>query len=190
MKQILLFLSRLCWNLTKLFFICVPLEFLGIVILFFTLPLVRKFKSKLTLKQSCRDNIKLPMFLRWFDNADIYVGRDYSTYYKVYIGPYWDWYYWLSIRNPLNYFGYKVLGKRIYPGAWKIHIGNQMVDDRVISGFFYGEIQNVYTYYYVHKWNSTKCLRFRMGWKLTDNFDDNPVQWVMTIQPWKDYNGV
>src|ERR1043165_4732976 len=88
--------------------ILLPLQLLGAIILLFYIPI-----HVYLIKTSLRRRIELPYVLRWFDNADLYVGRDTSTYLKVFGTGVWGLYVWLAWRNPLNYFGYKVLGQII-----------------------------------------------------------------------------
>jgi hypothetical protein len=91
--SIILFIYRLFKHLGILLFICIPLEVIGWFIL---LP-VCYFKGT---------NIApLPTYLKWFDNADQYVGRDTSTYEQVVKSDWFNRYVWLAYRNPINAFG-------------------------------------------------------------------------------------
>src|SRR3982750_1965184 len=95
-KEAFKFICRLIKGLITLSLVILPLELVGILILY---PVCRLRGPK-----------PLPVFLNWFDNADHYFGRDTSVYFAGRdSGPY-EMYYWLAIRNPLNYFGYSVLG--------------------------------------------------------------------------------
>jgi hypothetical protein len=148
----------------------------------------------------------LPRYLRWFDNADQFIGRDTSTYYGVTKSGKWNRYVWLAFRNPLNYFGYKILGVEVIESpkledVW-VH-GNAItlteVGDRKgeKSGVYYVEItiagKTYYEYHMIQKWSTTKCLRFRMGHKICDpssNTTGSIIQWVFVLQPYKDYAGL
>ena len=60
------FLLRLLKHTITFLFICLPLQLIGAILL---LPAVYYSRSP-----------QLPYLLRWFDNADMYVERDASTY--------------------------------------------------------------------------------------------------------------
>lgn len=183
----LLFIYRLIRNLAVLFCIALPLEISGWFILLVVLLFVPKTQ------------LKLPRAFIWFDCADMYVGRDYSVYQAVCAQGYWARYLWLAWRNPCNYFGYTHLsfifnstGKYLIANPNEFNVGNTT---GAIPGFRYIEyVQNDGTYYeycWIKKWNSAKCLRFRMGWKIENN--SNPInsycQWVTVLQPYIDYSG-
>lgn len=147
--------------------------------------------------------IKLPLWLRWFDGADQYFGRDTSVYDAIMKESAWQKYIWLAWRNPLNYFGYKYLGINI---SDKVQIvldsrtannSSLQVGDGVnkCSGTVYTEIairdsiyggwsqklvrvneSKYFEYYKIVKYNffgSTKCVRIRIGWKIGQ---DRPIQ--------------
>ena len=185
---------RLIRNLLVLFCVAIPHEIIGWVVLPFVLLFVPKTQ------------IKLPALFRWFDNADIYAGRDYSVYQYVCNQGYWARYLWLAWRNPCNYFGYFYLsfvfnarGKYTVFDPSQVNVGNTT---GARAGYRYIEyvqlspvssaLDTYYEYCYIKKWSSTKCLRFRMGWKIGNN--TNPVgsycQWVCVLQPYIDYSGI
>ncbi len=174
---------RLIICLCKLLFICIPLEILGWLVL---LPACYFSKSS-----------KLPWYLKWYDNADIYIGRDASTYMAVVDLGWKVRYQWLAFRNPLNYFGYVVLGMRITDkvlvssGNMKYTVGDSFGK---VPGFLWTETtEGYYEYYYIHKWSEELCFRFRMGHKIgqpESNSIGSSAQWVMAIQPLKSYSGV
>jgi hypothetical protein len=173
------FLLRLIKHISILLFVLLPLEVFGWIVVLPVCFLSRKSS--------------LPRVFRWFDNADIYpeFNRNPITYLKDVIpkGVLYR-YYWLALRNPLNYFGYKILG-------WKSDrdIVASIIGDSANKrpGYDYIEVNDKgshYEYYYIHKWNSTHCFRFRMGWKLQDTKVGDWVQWVLVIQPYKSYSGI
>ncbi len=178
------FLFRLLKHSLILLCVLLPLEVVGWLVL---LPVIYFNQHRLIYGGS----IKLPKLFRWFDNADIYeeFGRNPITYFKdVVPSGVWYRYYWLAFRNPLNYFGYKVLG-------WKadINIPGSAVGDS--SGDHAGifritHIPPVYEYYLIHKWSATKCLRFRLGWKLQNTKCGEWCQWVLVFQPYRSYGGI
>lgn len=141
---------------------------------------------------------KLPALFRWWDCVDSYIGRDTSVYESICKKGYWARYTWLAFRNPINYFGYKVLGfqfdgTEMYftynpeefdigdtskPGERKIEL---LKNEKVY-----------YEFYLIKKWSQTKCLRIRIGWKIKDNMNaiGSWCQWVFVFQFWKDYSGI
>jgi len=184
----LLFLYRLVKHVSILLFVLFPLEVLGWLIL---LPVCYLNGTSID---------PLPRWLRWYDNADQFVGRDTSTYFKVCRTGWWNRYVWLGWRNPLNYLGYVVLGAMI-PATLKSDtgptVGTQIGDaTNKKEGFYYREIvtpddKSYYEYYYIHKWSETTCLRFRLGYKLGQNADcSGATQWVLVLQPRKSYSGI
>jgi hypothetical protein len=174
----ILFIFRLLLNLLLLIGIILPLEILGWIVL---LPVVYIYRTR----------FKLPYFLRWFDNADVYdaFGRNSVTYTDIVLTKSCMYrYYWLAFRNPLNYFGYKILGFKSDIDIPESHVGDSVGKT---EGWSYIELSNgTYEYYLIHKWNSTHCLRFRMGWKLQDTKKGDWVQWVLVLQPYRSYGGL
>lgn len=168
-----MFFIRFFNNLLLLLLINIPLEILGWIIL---LPVC--FLSK-------KD--KLPVILRWFDNADLYIDRDTSTYLNVIKSGWFNRYCWLAFRNPCNYFGYKILGFKSNFSIPRSPVGDSA---GYVPGLFYIEHSGYYEYYYIKKWSATKCFRFRMGWKLSNTDAGDWVQRVFVIQPYKSYTGV
>ncbi len=157
---------------------------------------------------------KLPWFLRWFDNADQYVGRDTSTYYAVCERGYWARLTWLTLRNPLNYFGYVYLGFQ-WPEVNNLEVvdcdyAQENVSDNKQPGFYYAEVkikskEKIDTYYeyygiwpYLPFWRERRkenfeCIRYRLGWKIgaiSRNHPGDPVQWVCVLTPFKTYKGI
>ena len=178
------FLLRLIKNVSILLAIILPLEILGWIIL---APIVYINQRLLIQNQS----VKLPKCFRWFDNADIYeeFGRNPITYYKDVVPKGWLYrYYWLAFRNPLNYFGYAVLGYKALTD-----IPSQPIGDSAgkTAGWFLTELETgQYEYYFIHKWNDTHCFRFRLGHKLQDTKKGEYCQWVMIFQPYRSYGGI
>lgn len=205
------FIKRFVINFAILIGISIPLELVGGIVLAIYLPIHRYFldrKPNYTI-----EDLKLLYIFRWFDNADMYVGRDTSAYEQVAKGSLWDHYCWLAWRNPCNYFGYIYLGNKILvPVGFKreyvkinaddvssenstLEIGNTTYD---IPGYFYQEFKynnkTYYEYYYIKKYTLFKlslCIRFRMGWKIGQ--DTAPsykwCQGVFVIHPWMGYWG-
>ena len=145
--------------------------------------------------------INLPKYLRWFDNADLYVGRDVSTYLKVIFSGWWSRYTWLAFRNPTNYFNYVYLGF-VFKESF-VYIKHNSEEDKIgdtsKEGFRHIELVNgdgkrYYEYYYIKKYwfNPKVCFRFRMGWKIKDNKnkEKDAVQYCLVIAPYKEYTGV
>jgi hypothetical protein len=139
---------------------------------------------------------KLPTCLRWFDNADLYTGRDISVYKQVQETGLIYQYYWLALRNPLNYFGYFVLGYAVTQDLFDFNSNNNFeVGDSQgkHAGFLYTELESIYEYYYIFKYSSTHCFRFRMGHKIgrpDSNYKGSRIQYVFAVQPWKSFSGI
>jgi len=180
------FLYRLVINLAILA-VLLPLEVIGWVVL---LPVC--YKQGLT-------TVVLPRWLRWYDNADIFVGRNTDTYKAVCKTGWFNRYTWLAFRNPLNYLGYVHLGVKVTTPIKGVilEVGDEGIGDGSRPGFHQVEIlvdnKVVYEYYYIHRWSKTKCLRFRMGHKIgkvSSNKVGSWIQWVMVLQPYKSYWGV
>ena len=186
-------LLRLIRNLLVLFAVALPLEISGWFILLVVMPFIPN------------SQVKLPALFRWYDCADMYNGRDPSTYLSVCKEGWWARYLWLAWRNPCNYFGYFHLsfifnktGKYTVCDPSQFDVGNTT---GARAGYRYIEYVQVgitspsdtyYEYYWIMKWSAKKCLRIRFGWKIGDN--KNPIgsycQWVACFQPYIDYSGV
>lgn len=187
------FIYRLIKHLLILLFVLLPLEIIGWAIL---LPIV--YYNQRSIQNNMQYSLKLPYLFRWFDNADIYseFNRDSTTYLCNVVpkGVLYR-YYWLAFRNPINYFGYKVLGFQ-----WKDPLGADLVNNDIgdsvgqqaglsIIGVTLNN-KKYYEYYFIYKWSQTKCLRFRLGWKLQNTKNNDWVQWVLVFQPYRSYGGL
>ncbi len=174
----LTFILRLLKHLALLFLVSIPLQLLGIILLAIYLPIHFQL-----IKCHLRKSIALPYLLRFFDNADPYVGRDNSTYLAVFGSGLFNTYSWLAFRNPLNYFGYKYLS--IQPMTTirfikcsgsedDIHgFMTRPIGDNDYAGTFHVEylIDNKvrYEYYKIIPYTFRgvhKCIRLRMGHKM------------------------
>lgn len=168
------------------FCIILPLQLIGSILLAIYLPIHLQL-----IKRSIISSIKLPYLLRWYDNVDQYIGRDTSTYLAVFGSGVLNLYTWLAFRNPLNYFGWMILG---------VMSDQDIADDNIgdstgcIEGTRHIEVtinnKSYYEYYYIKKLNSTHCIRIRIGWKLCDTKAGQIAQWVFVISPWHSYNGI
>ncbi len=191
--ELLKFTYRLLKGLSTLLLVLLPLEVLGWVVL---LPATYLQGTSLE---------PLPRFLRWYDNADSFVGRDVSTYMNVYKSGWFNRYSWLAFRNPLNYFGYIVLGaniesvksKTIFKIVSSLDTKTQIGDaTNKQPGIFYMELVDgngklYYEYYYIHRWSDTTCFRFRLGHKLGQDEDCTGwSQFVIVLQPRKSFSGI
>lgn len=185
------FTLRLIKHICILLLVCIPLQLLGAILLGIYLPIQRRL-----VQTNPERSWKLPYLLRWFDNADMYVNRDTTTYLQVVVPQgVWVQYCWLAWRNPINFFGYKILGVQVVTTRHLYGEGNFTIGDDTMPGYYYQEVdingKVYYEYYYVHKWSQTKCFRFRMGYKLgMKNLKAGDyIQEVMAIQIFKDYWG-
>ena len=125
----------------------------------------------------------VPLWLSWFDNYGKQYGNDINNRWRVY--------YWLSLRNPVNNFQYRVLGFK-----WGIvdqvitYIQNgvnsptpEFSTELVISGKRYWEECHYYKWPYLDRY-----FRIRIGWKIgriEENVNGEYVQWCFTITPFK-----
>lgn len=194
MKEVLKFIYRFIKHLIIFLLILVPLQLTSIVALAIYLPIHLKLVSS-----GIKKSIKLPYLLRWFDNADQYIGRDVSTYLGVFGSGYSNLLYWLTLRNPLNYFGYVILGVQIKePINQVLYTDLETIDVSDATGgrpgLFYTDIiqdgKTYYEYYYIYKYSATKCFRFRMGHKLGLLLKAKHAQFVGVLSPYHSYNGI
>ena len=170
-------LYRIPLHLLKWLLIKIPMQLLGMIIL---APLLLFIP---------RDKEYLPRMFKWFDNADYYRkpkgslidglsgDPEHRNQYKDPTG-WWARYYWLAIRNPINYFQYYKLGVAYELGNVTDiqHSGNRYTSDWIRNktfknnGLFIAEVtikNKVYwELYWVFNWNDSQCLRLRLGWKI------------------------
>lgn len=198
------FALRLLKHVVKFLVIEVPLQLIGAIVLLVYLPIHLKLVTNDPSK-----SIRLPYILRIYDNADMYVGRDYSTYRKVFGSGYWNLYCWLAWRNPLNYYSYVWDGVTPEKEAKLTYTeivffknrtdnkrneigdndcpGRELIEWR-LDGKTYYEYYAIYPYTI---FGYKKCLRFRLGYKLGFNMAvGKPTQSVFVISPFHTYLGV
>jgi len=201
---------RIIKQLLTLLIINIPLQLLGIPIVAIEL-LFHLHDKRLN---NCLDQ---RLLLKWFDNGDekdlIYglngdLGYQHtnnitvkSTKWEIYKARF----IWLAIRNPLNYYKYRVIGVRTsklgritYQKNYIQGIGNNPLLE--VSDWHYAGVRIIdldkggWEVYIVYKYpfKQDRCLRIRMGYKLGHNRRDTTrlyTQWVCAIQPWKSYIG-
>lgn len=181
------------------------MQVVGMVVLFIVLPFIPPGASK------------LPSFLRWFDNADgdgldgdgaHQVRLEETMFGTTFLKRYW----WLAVRNPINYFQHHILGvkglkmldtqKTLKPldapavPSW-IQVGDyscggvvksaMIVRNKIIGHFVADEYYIVQPYKLFGK---KLCLRIRIGHKLTGNYKSNMKPWTFNFHPFKTYRGV
>lgn len=144
---------------------------------------------------------KLPRLLRWFDSADPFAGRDVSAITLRNTMGSWSKYCWLAWRNPLNYFGYFVLGldldhtfvQNVYTDQDSYNVGDGFNQH---EGIFYTEVifkeKTYFEYYLIKKYSifgQIKCIRLRFGHKLGIASPGDRSEWVCCIQPYHSYDG-
>ena len=168
-----------------------PLQILGLPILAIALLFVP------------RDKEVLPKFLRWFDNYELHLRDDGDDGLSGphYIRSKWKdptgWlarFNWLALRNPVNYFQYKVLGFKT-EGDWAAKVENPNVGTHSynVRGVRKTELTNgdgkkYWEYYAVIPLLKSWHFRARLGYKIgdiTDLHDDEWVQWVFSVTPLK-----
>ncbi len=181
-----IFACRFIKHLLCFVFVILPLQVFGAFILLLYLPVHLKL-----VKAGIKKSIKLPYLLRWYDNADLYVDRNSSTYLAVFGSGYWNLYCWLAWRNPLNYFGYTILGIIVPINLYNSNIGDGIGQE---PGFIQTEVvineKVYYEYYFIKKLDTTHCIRIRIGYKLNGKRKGDIAQWVFVISPYHSYNGI
>jgi hypothetical protein len=206
MKEIIKFIARFIQKTCILLLISLPIQLVGALALLVYLPLHRKKAAKeLGTMKSGREILQLPYLLKWFDNADIWVGRDYSTYNRIFFGDFWTHYNWLAWRNPTNYFEYAYLGVNITESIILTQFyesTNYPIGDSTNhrQGWYYVEIMHknkiYYEYYGILVYNipgmsTPLCIRFRMGWKLDQSTVQGKgwAQQAFVINPFATFSG-
>jgi hypothetical protein len=198
------FVYRFVLHLLILLLVSLPLQLLGIIVLAIVCPII--------------GDKPLPKILRWFDNADQYIGRDTSTYLAVRASGWFNNYCWLALRNPCNYFGYVVLGTLIKNSIPIIYENSttffnntnpsslDSVGDVSYSGSQITDIEllpyneQIYEYYYVYRYkyisslfNTPLCLRVRIGYKIGDPNKltiGEYIQQVFVVSPLHSFTGI
>ncbi len=183
----LLFLYRLFKHIDVFFVVCLPIMLLGIPMVAIALCFVSD------------TDYKLPRLFRWWDNADLYTGRDTSVYRAVCAKGKWARYSWLVFRNPMNYFDYFYLGFVWTTTGVYVHYNpkNDDVGDGTRPGHRYIEVllgnETYYEYYLIYKYPFAPhyCFRFRTGWKIGDNKNKKGsfTQWCLVLNPFMPYTG-
>lgn len=164
-----------------------------------------------------RGKESLPKAFRWWDNGEAYfkaedepdglLGPHYwrkkrgvedqwaISYWKLW----WERFNWLALRNPADYFGYK-LGFKVVDKLTRVKSrGNENVGDHLWSdqGYFYQLVYNgngkkYWEYYLVYKYyRSNYALRVRIGWKIgavKRRNDGRHLPFVFSITPFKEIN--
>jgi len=179
---------------------CLPFMALGCVLLALALPFVKP-------KQEY-----LPRWLRWWDNASTYINGHYPlgdglsgdpTYRKErakagHTNLFWERFYWLALRNPMNYFEVFNLGLTGYKTT-RIESTSPTgrIDRTLIEGYSYTEARNpmekkiAYQYYYVKFYTlfgKRRSIWFRWGWKLPHNLNESWSMegWVFSLSLWQE----
>ncbi len=196
----MIMLCRFIFRLSQWLLICLPLMVLGTAVLAIVLPFIPASAET------------LPKALAWFDN---YSGRALGypagdglsgdptyrakRFLEGHTNQLWERYYWLALRNPINYFDYTILG-HTYGEAVGITAlileGSMSVSDAppVTPGFKYLELDDngttLYEYYYVSKaytlFGHKYEFKVRFGHKIGNIHEATPgqtTQWVFDINP-------
>tara|TARA_R110002126_G_scaffold13516_1_gene58506 strand:+ start:268 stop:879 length:612 start_codon:yes stop_codon:yes gene_type:complete len=190
------------------FFVKFPLQIIGIPILAVLLLFIPE------------DREYLPKKFRWWDNHERYtegnIGDD-SLSGSSHIRNEWSnptgWlarFYWLALRNPVNYFQYNILGRvkkspytldvqrvrgfsfpsnKTNPKKW-LQVGTHEYNTR---GWYYQEVTNgddkLWEFYVIYPLFKKWHFRFRAGWKLGGFYSNkkqgDAIQWVFSMTPLK-----
>lgn len=176
-----------------------PLTLLGMVVLSIVLPFIP------------RDVEQLPRIVKWFDNwSGVPPGDGLSGdpgYRSQLEDPtsFRSRYYWLALRNPVNYFQYKILGMVTDSEFWVSHTNsNYDVGDKSNGGILDQELISVSTgrryseFYFIKPYifmNRKLCIRIRIGYKIGNRFANSitkpppVIQWVFSASPFHPYLG-
>lgn len=190
------FIYRFIKHLSILLFLSIPLQLVSVLVLICIVPFTTK-ASGISL---------LPKYLKWFDNADYYVGRDYTAYTAVCESGWKARYIYLVWTNPTNYFGYVVLGFKISQSITFTESNQPIstlqttpVGDTTNPGYMHIEynIDNSvrYEYYYIKAYKifgQERCFRMRIGHKLglpTEMNIGDQIEQVFVISPFHSYTG-
>lgn len=173
-----------------------PLELLGLLILSVVLLFTKK------------EAVQLPTVFglhvfKWWDNYESYVLSHDHEFLDGLAGPdyylerenidlvnYWPRYFarlnWLGVRNPLNYFQYKVIGVVMDTRHVLVVQKPQFVDIDESGGSIHAQTLSGthYEYYYVipYKFWKGRALRLRWGHKITSSYRLRQ-QFVFVINP-------
>lgn len=187
------------------FFVCVPLMLIGMLLLPFVLPFIPKEQEF------------LPTWCKWFDNYSgakedgLSGDMPYRKARKAagHTWLFWERYYWLALRNPINYFSYSKLGHIIQWNPtilkWnqklkgKTAVGVGDIGPHLGQGLLLAELLDskglVWEVYWIKAYNLfgfKRCIRFRAGHKMGLSHWLHPakhLQWVLTINPFQKYTG-
>lgn len=190
LKEILKGILRFTRCLVQFLIIELPLQLVGAVVLLVYLPIHFGYLHN----DDTIYDLPLPRYLRWFDCVDFYVGRNTDTIWQISQQGILAYYNWLAWRNPINYFGYKVLGFQ-FPDYihYNMSLSSAYVGDSTgkREGWRYTEIQTGhYEYLLVKKVTSKSCIYLRFGWKIGEY--NKPRSWcqqVFTIS-YRSYSGL
>ncbi len=212
--RLFLFIYRVLIHFSIFLFISLPLQLLGAIVLIPVVPfydigklpfLFRWFDSVDTYTNRDLWTINLINGGGWIDDP-ITPSGTYSGHQLLI-----NKYVWLAWRNPINYFSYKVLGiqvqgevittlNNLYP-LIPVPL-NESIEIGDTEGNYPG-IQSVemainnktyYEYYMACPYTifgATRCIRIRIGYKLTDFVLVNGalIEEVFVISPFHSYSG-
>lgn len=179
----MIFLYRLLKHLV-IFIVTLPITIFGCIALGCVLPITKTY---------------VPLWLRWFDCADPYVGRNTETIQRVVSEGWKSYWYFIGVRNPLNYFSYKYLG--VDTTGCTVVSNDPEVGDNKAPGLQYTELLDkdhsvkAYEYYYIWVYivpltTIKKCIRLRLGYKLNGLGAGTIAQEVLVVSPFHSYTGV
>lgn len=176
--------------------ITLPLELVGLLVL----SVVLLFTSEKAVQLPSVFGHKL---FKWWDNHESYFmmqnhpdldGLSGPTYYRdregLNLRDYWPRYLarlrWLGIRNPLNYFQYRVIGAIMDTSHVFVTQTPPFEDINRVGGKIEAKTLNgrYYEYYYVipYKFWNGRAMRVRWGWKISSSW--RPLQqFVFVLNP-------
>jgi hypothetical protein len=153
---------------------------------------------------------RLPTWAWWFDNDSEPFG-DVKRYAELIeaklsgnrLRVFFLRWHWLAIRNPSNNFQYYVVGFKQKHDVEYLSFGNPNTSDQAEGGWRFVKAVNKWTrktlafeLYVVIPYGFGRCVRIRMGWKLSHNlhpglgrYDGSPAQLANVINPVMSFTG-
>ena len=176
--------TGLAKHLLVFVFVVLPLILIGIPVLAIVLLFVK------------RDAVRLPSAFKWWDNHDSYGKPEKNPPDGLSGNPtkndWWSRFYWLALRNPLNYFQYRKLGfQHPIPVAHQYYNNGIAYPDGVVQDLFMHKRYKIngkdyFEIFYIKTFGSSRYLRLRIGWKIEQfNYMSPDRQWVFSLTPFR-----
>ncbi len=140
--------------------------------------------------------VAIALLTKW-DGTTYYFGNTkyprskVATHYAAPTGgAYWKDLVWYAWRNPVyNLNAHIICAKMRQP---YLVAGNEEIGNAVAPGFYDIIMWGFWEYYWIKTYKvfgSKRCIRVRLGWKISKNSGDT-AEYVCSINPWKKYTGI